>query len=401
MTSSLEGIVCADRRKRATLAVMEGDDVLRTLLAARVPGAFAELRPYVPDATSVAVRLDANEAPPWLPTLNEAERALHRDALLSVEPARYPDVRATQLRAAVAARDLVEPSQLVFGVGSDELIALLLATLSSTISGRAPSIVVPSPSFVMYRVSARVHGYDVVEVPLLPSCDLDEGAMLEAIARVRPSVIFLATPNNPTSRAYDRDKVERLVAAAAHNDPPSIVVVDEAYLPFRLGALDPWSGVTGLDLLSRHSNVVVMRTLSKIGLAALRVGWVVAHPLLVAELEKARLPYNLPAHSQSLAACALGPLAGSIDRHVRSIVAERARLITELARVSGVEHARADANFVWLRCPRPGAMIAASLKEHGVLVRSFPAFPDRIRVTVGAPHDDDRFLTALHAALRV
>src|SRR5262249_19637845 len=157
-----------------------------------------------------------------------------------------------------AARDHVDPAQLVIGVGSDEVIAILLSTVSRAIDGHPPTVLVPTPTFVMYRVSARLQGFEVVEVPLDAACDLDEAAMLDALARTRPALIFLATPNNPPSRAYDRGKVERLIAAAAKNDPPSIVVIDEAYLPFRLGPPDPWEGVTGLDFMADAPHVVVM-----------------------------------------------------------------------------------------------------------------------------------------------
>jgi histidinol-phosphate aminotransferase len=163
--------------------------------------------------------------------------------------------------------------------------------------------------------------------------------------------------------------------------------------------------VTGLDLQRSASHVVVLRTLSKIGLAALRVGWLTAHPLLASELEKARLPYNLPTYSQAAATCALGPLDAAIQRHVAAIVQERSRLVAELARIEGVEHPRADANFVWLRVPSssrassPGAAVTEGLKARGVMVRSFAAAPDRIRVTVGSPEGDDRFLDGLRNVL--
>ena len=140
-----------------------------------------------------------------------------------------------------------------------------------------------------------------------------------------------------------------------------------------------------------------MRTLSKIGLAALRVGWLVARPALVAEMEKARLPYDLPAYSQAIATCAFGPLRGAIDRHVGSIVAERRRLVEELSAMRGVSLTRADANFVWARVPIADA--ARSLKERGVLVRSFPHSPDRLRITVGTREEDDRMLDALAAVI--
>jgi histidinol-phosphate aminotransferase len=376
------------------------DDAVRALIRARTPEALAELCAYAPDPVVVPVRLDANEAPALLPTLSPEERACWEQAARAVEPARYPDVRATALRALLSERLHVSPDQLVLGVGSDEVIAILLATLARSLDGRPPCILVPGPTFVMYRISARVHGFDVVSVPLDRDWDLDEPRMLEAIRAHRPAVVFLATPNNPTSGAYDRDKVARIVEQAGRNDPPTVVVIDEAYLPFRLAGDDPWKGETGLDFLRRDPHVVVLRTLSKIGLAALRVGWAVAHPLLAAEMEKVRLPYNLPTPSQSLAACALGPLSTALDRHVAAVARERARLLDELRRHPRASFGRTDANFVWLALDGvTGAEVTTSLKARGVLVRNFAAHPDRIRVSVGTRAESDAFLAALAATL--
>lgn len=375
------------------------DAALRALLAARVPTAISELHPYVPDPTVVPVRLDANEAPPLLPTLDDAERAAWNAALQAVEPARYPDVRAQTLRRLLADRCMSDPSQLVIGCGSDEVIAMLLATLARPVDGVRACIVVPAPTFVMYRVSARVHGLDVFEVPLDEAFDLDEAAMIAAIRAHRPAVVFLATPNNPTSAAFDRARVASIVEAAATIDPPCVVVIDEAYLAFRTGEHDPWGGDTGLSFQARFPHVAVLRTLSKIGLAALRVGWLVAHPLLAAELEKVRLPYDLPSYSQAGAVAALTSLSRAIDRHVGAIVQERARLVAELRR-DRLDHPRADANFVWLKLPRPAAEVVSRLRSRGVLVRGFAAYPDRLRVTVGTAAQDDRFLEELRALLR-
>lgn len=377
------------------------DDAVRALIRARTPEALGELSAYVPDPTPVPVRLDANEAPALLPTLSVDERAVFEAAVVAIEPARYPDVRATALRAALSKQLGVAGEQLVIGVGSDEVIAILLATLACPIDGRPPCILVPGPSFVMYRISARVHGYDVITVPLDGDWDLDEGAMLEVIRARKPAVVFLATPNNPTSGVYSRQRVQRIVEEAGKNEPPTLVVIDEAYLPFRLAGDDPWKGETGLDLLARDSHVLVLRTLSKIGLAALRVGWAVAHPLLAHEMEKVRLPYNLPTPSQALATAALGPLAPAIERHVASIARERVRLVRELAGIPRVHHGRTDANFVWLGLEGiRGAEVSAALKAQGVLVRSFPAHPDRIRVSVGTASECDRFLEALRGVVR-
>jgi histidinol-phosphate aminotransferase len=370
------------------------NNVVARLISARVPPAVASLSAYVPDRAIVGdARLDANEAPAWLPTLTVEERALWNDALTSIEPARYPDVRADALREATSRALGVAPNQLVFGCGSDELIAMIVAAFGAPIDGRPARVLVPSPSFVMYGVSARVHGVEPVSVPLDEDCDLDVAAMTTAMHRERPAVVFLATPNNPTAGAYSLARVRALIRVAATIDPPTLVVVDEAYLAFRLGDGDPWNGVTGVDLLTDHDHVIVLRTLSKIGLAALRVGFAIAAPIVAEQLDKVRLPYDLPAPSQVGATLAMTSLAPAIERHVSSIRDERGRLLEALAAL-GVDAGRSDANFFWLDVG-DGAAVQAALRDRRVMVRAFAHSPKRVRVSVGSRADNDRFVAAL------
>ncbi len=379
---------------------MSADPVLGALLAARGNPALSSLRAYVPDPEVVRVRLDANEAPALLPTLTPEERGVWDRTLAEVEPARYPDVRARALRTALSTSLSVDPDALVLGCGSDEVIAIVLGALSRPVHGRPPAILLPTPTFVMYRATALAHGYTVTEVPLDGSWDLDREAMLAALERDRPAVVFLATPNNPTSGALSRDTVDAIVEAAARLDPPSLVVVDEAYLPYRVGEGDPWAGATGLDYLARHKHVAVMRTFSKIGLAGLRVGYLVADPQLSLELEKVRLPYDLPAHSQAGALVAMGPLSAAVDRHVASIVRGRGAVVRELSRMPGLrcDPARTHANFAWVGV-QDAAGVASRLKSRGVLVRTFPAFPDRFRVSFGSSSENEAFLAAMRMGL--
>lgn len=374
-------------------------ELVDRLISARVPASIATLSAYVPDRSIVQARLDANEAPAWLPTLTKEERAIWDDALTSIEPARYPDVRADALRDATSRALGVAHDRLVFGCGSDELIAMIVAAFGAPIDGRPARVLVPSPSFVMYGVSARVHGVEPVSVPLDDAWDLDVAAMTIAIERERPAAIFLATPNNPTAGAYSLDRVRALVRAAASIDPPSLVVVDEAYVAFRLGDGDPWGGATGIDLLASDDHVIVLRTLSKIGLAALRVGFAVAAPSVAAQLDKVRLPYDLPTPSQVGATLAMTTLAPAIERHAKQIRAERARVRDALAAI-GVDAGRSDANFFWLDVG-DGAAVHAALRDRGVMVRAFAHSPRRVRVSVGSPADNDRFLAAISGARSV
>jgi histidinol-phosphate aminotransferase len=348
---------------------------------------LAELSSYVPaDPPGVRVRLDANEAPPNpSPHLREVvARAVARTAL-----ERYPDARARELKARIAERTGARVEELLVGTGSDEVISLLMASLARPRS-RAPQPVVlaPTPTFVMYRVTARAHGWKAVEVPLDASWDLDLAAMKRAVEMVQPNLVFVATPNNPTGNRVSGDRLAALVEVAAD----SLVVVDEAYVDFtREGSLRAWR--------ARHPNLAILRTLSKVGLAALRVGWLEGPEALVREVDKGRQPFNVSATSQAAAAAVLAEGWDDVAAHVATIVRERDRVALALAGIPGIAAAPSEANFLWLRTERPAAEVAAGLLARGVLVRSFHASGGRLaswlRATVGTPAENDELIEAL------
>jgi histidinol-phosphate aminotransferase len=342
---------------------------------------LADLRSYEPHPGRFDVRLDANESPALLSPEAAAELAR---AIAPASFNRYPDARATELRRAIADRSDAAPDEVLAGVGSDEVIALLLTALDRP-RGRspAPTIVTPSPTFVMYRLSARARGFKVVEVPLDATWDLDVAAMRRAVDFARPNLVFVATPNNPTSRQVSLERLEALIAAA----PDAVVVVDEAYVDFA-----PRSQI---HLRRAYPNVVVLRTLSKVGFAALRVGWMIGPAELVREVDKARQPYNLPEPSQRGATFVLRDLADETARGVARVVAERGRLAAALAAL-GFDVTPSDANFLWIDAPGPAGELADALAARGVLVKSFHAaggrLGRRLRVTVGLPAENDRLL---------
>ena len=342
---------------------------------------LAELTSYEPRAGTFAVRLDGNESPPLLSPEAAAELAR---AMIPESWNRYPDARATALRQAIAEHAGASPDEILVGTGSDEVIALLLTALDRP-QGKnpAPTVIVPTPTFVMYRLSARARGFKVVEVPLDATWDLDVTSMRTAIQLMRPNVIFIATPNNPTSRLVSFDRLEAVIAAA----PDSLVVVDEAYVDFAPRAQ--------LDLRAKYPNVAVLRTLSKIGFAALRVGWLIAPAELVREIDKVRQPYNLPVPSQQGATFVLRELGGEIARMRAAVIAERARLATGLEGL-GFSVTPSDANFLWAEAPRPASELVEALAARGVLVKGFGASGGRllrrVRITVGLPAENDRLL---------
>ena len=354
-------------------------------LAALLRPELAELSAYVPTSGEFPVRLDANEAPPLL---SKEARARLAQAAAEIAWQRYPDATTQELRQAIAQHCRVSPEEVLAGVGSDEVISVLLTALSLP-RGRAPAptVVTTSPTFVMYRMSARVRGMRVLEVPLDAQWDLSVKAMLQAMEMGRPNLIFIASPNNPTANLVSRERLEEIIAAA----DDMLVVIDEAYIDYAAG--------DQLALYREHPNVVVLRTLSKVGFASLRIGWMLGQPELVREVNKARLPYNLPTPSQRLGVLALTELRAEIERTARFVVAERERVAADLGQRSGFQVSPSDANFLWLTTERPASEVFAGLAQRGVLVRSFHAsggrLANRIRVTVGSRDENDAFLQAI------
>jgi histidinol-phosphate aminotransferase len=335
------------------------------------------------------VRLDANEAPPHpSPRL----RDLVARAVAATAMERYPDARARELRARLAERTGARAEEILVGTGSDEVIAFLLAAMARP-RPRAPAAVVlaPTPTFVMYRVSSRTHGLRPVEVPLDASWDLDVGAVLRAVEMMSPNVVFIASPNNPTGNRMSADRIEAVIRGAAD----ALVIVDEAYVDYAGESLRGWR--------SRFPNLGILRTLSKIGLAALRLGWLEADEALVREVDKVRQPYNVSATSQAAAAAVLAEGWEDVQAHVAQVVRERERVAGALRRLPGVDVPPSDANFLWVATAKPAAQVMEELLARGVLVRSFHAaggrMAQRLRVTIGTPAENDAFLAAIEQAV--
>lgn len=329
------------------------------------------------------VKLDAMENPYRLPPPLAARLG---EVLSSVAINRYPDPAAPglerRLREAMGIPDSLE---LVLGNGSDELIQMLSLAMAR------PGAVVLSaePSFVMYRVSATIAGLRHVGVALRDEFALDEGRMLAAIEEHRPALTWIAYPNNPTGNLFSREAILRLVAAS-----PGLVVVDEAYYPFAGGA-------SLMGEVGRHPNLVVLRTVSKLGLAGLRLGLAIAPADWAAQLQKLRPPYNVNVLSAAAAELVLAHRE-VLEEQARHIVAERARLESALDALRGVRRFASAANFVLARVPDgPGAFEA--LKARGILVRSFhgshPLLAHCLRLTVGTPDENAKLTEALASIL--
>ncbi|HWR98268.1 MAG TPA: histidinol-phosphate transaminase [Candidatus Methanoperedens sp.] len=344
------------------------------------PG-IAGLRAYEAEAPGDLVKLDANESPyPPPRALREQLAAAAADLELN----RYPDPEATALRSLLAGRWGWRREGILLGNGSDELIVLLLAACG----GEGATLLVPTPTFSMYRHIALTLGWGVEEVPLGPGFVLDERALLARAAAVRPRLSVFASPNNPTGNLFDRGVLERYLRVAS-----GVVVIDEAYHDF--------SGADAVPLLERHANLVVLRTLSKIGLAALRLGVLLAAPDLAREFNKVRLPYNVGAFPQAAARIVLEH-PEFLAEQLRAIRAERTRLAAALAKIPGLTVHPSDANFILFSTRRPSRSVFESLRGRGVLVRDLGGQPGPLqgclRVTVGTPDENTAFLEAIPRA---
>lgn len=330
-------------------------------------------------------RLHANECPePWPP---EVMAALGR-RIQDLELGRYPDSSGRTLRELLARAHGCEPERVVLGNGSDEVISLLLTALAGRPS--EPSfLVIPAPTFVMYAHSARCLGVGVLEVPLTEDLQLDEALMNEALGvATGAAACFLARPNNPTSSLWDPEVIERLIAA----HPGTMFVIDEAYIRYAPGA-SLWRA----DL---PENVTYMSTLSKVGLAGLRVGYCIAPPALARAVNVVRHPYNISSTSLALAETILRDFADVQDAMIARTIANRERLAAILGRIPGAQVFPAHANIVLVRLdPADDApRLAAELARRGILVKDasgVPRLTGCLRVSVGTTTELDLLEAAL------
>jgi len=339
---------------------------------------------HVADAKGM-VKLDAMENPyGWPPGLVEQWLQVLRAAELN----RYPDPEARALVTALReVHQVPAQSAVMLGNGSDELIQLIMLAVA------APGRVVLSaePGFSMYQMIACFVGLDYVGVPLsAQDFSLDLPAMLAAIERHQPAVIFLAYPNNPTGNLFDDAAIEEIIRAA-----PGLVVVDEAYHAF--------ADATMMGRLADYDNLLVLRTLSKMGLAGLRLGLLAADACWVDEINKIRLPYNINSLTQISARFAMQH-AALLGEQTDRISRDREDLCTQLQQIAGLTVYPSRANFILFRVPGGRATeLYELLKQDGVLIRNLhkdgSALADCLRVTVGTVDENNAFLAALHKAM--
>lgn len=334
---------------------------------------------HVADASGY-VKLDAMENPyTWPEDMTQA----WLECLRHVAVNRYPDPTARRLAEGLRQSGGVpQGAGVLLGNGSDEIIQIILMA----VAGPEVTVLAPEPTFVMYRQLALSLGLRFIGVPLDEDFGMDLPALRAAIVQHRPAVVFLAYPNNPTGNLFERSAMEEILALA-----PGLVVVDEAYEPF--------ADASFMADLPRFGNLLVMRTLSKLGLAGLRLGYLAGAPAWVGELDKVRLPYNINVLTQATAEFALahGEVFAAQTAEIKS---EREKLFLALAAMAGVRPYPSRANFILFRCHgQPAGAVFDGLKRAGVLIKNLSAaggvLVDCLRVTVGTPAENRQFLDAL------
>ena len=337
----------------------------------------------VPDASGL-IKLDAMENPyTWPEELVSQWLQLLRQAELN----RYPDPAANALRQRLrSAMNVPQGAEVLLGNGSDELIQMILMALA----GEKRVVLSAEPGFVMYHMIATFTGMQYVGVPLDDDFSLDQAAMLAAIAQHQPAVVFLAYPNNPTGNLFDEADIEAIIEAA-----PGIVIIDEAYHAFADRSFMP--------KVMDYDNLLVMRTVSKMGLAGLRLGLLVGNPAWLNEFDKVRLPYNINVLTQISADFALQH-SDVLHQQTEQIKQDRQVLFDTLQQFETLSVYPSQANFILFRTvPNQAEAIFARLKKQGVLIKNLHKaggmLTDCLRVTVGKQEENTAFLNALRQNL--
>ena len=377
---------------------------IQSVVEGRIRQDVQGMHAYAVQDSKAMVKLDAMENPHRLSP--ELQEALGR-RLGAVAVNRYPGARIDELRAALARyAGMPDGFEIMLGNGSDELISLLAMACDVTKGHPAahpgngrPVILAPEPGFVMYAMSAQLQGMQYVGVPLTDDFELDTFAMLDAIATYRPALVYLAYPNNPTANLWNEKSVSHVAAAAA--EVGSIVVMDEAYQPF--------SSRSFLDEMKRdpdqYAHVLLMRTMSKFGLAGARIGYMMGRKEIISQVNKVRPPYNV---SVLNCECALFALehAEVFAAQAADIRAQRERLQQALLALPGVTPFPSEGNMILIRMmgsPGRADLIFERLKARGILIKNVskmhPLLANCLRLTVGTAPENDQLLAALKDSL--
>ena len=342
-----------------------------------------DLKPYKANDVPYRIKMDANESPYDLPGV--VKKQLARELLEDSGFNLYPDSDAAVLRESKSGYCKVHPDEIIVGAGSEELIQVIIKAFID----RGEMVLYPDPSFGMYGIFTRNAGGIPVEVPLNDDFSYDTDGFHKAIEQHKPKLIFICSPNNPTGNILELDRLRGLL-----ENFNGIVVVDEAYGEF--------CSHSAIEYIAQYPNLVVLKTFSKaMGLAGLRIGYLIANKGLVEQISIVKPPYNVSSISQRAARLVLENI-DIIRERISKIVAERERLYGKLSRMNGISVYPSNTNFLLLKANGAGK-ICERLMQEGILVRSFAGngrLKDCLRVTVGTAEDNDTFLQVLEQILR-
>jgi histidinol-phosphate aminotransferase len=339
-----------------------------------------KLDAYHIDETPCRIKLDAmeNPFPPPTQVSREIGKAV-QEAFIN----RYPDPSAIRLKKAISALWGMDPDLMILGNGSDELIQAIILAFGGP-------VLIPVPTFAMYEITSQALSQNVVTVPLGKDFSLDADKMLKKAKEVKAKAIFLACPNNPTGNRFSDAAVRKILNKAA-----TAVVIDEAYFDF--------SRKTYLPELKKFPNMIILRTLSKIGFAGLRVGVLAASPMVIEELNKIRLPYNINTLSQAAAVAALKH-KDIIGRQISLLISERENLYNVLSQMKGITVFPSETNFILFKTSTDATRIYTKLKQAGILIKNLNRpgpLKNCLRVTVGKPEENSEFIAELSKVLKV
>jgi histidinol-phosphate aminotransferase len=352
----------------------------RVKASVKAMGAYT-LRPYEP-----RIKLNQNESPYDVP--DELKRRI-AERLDGRPWNRYPPFVASSFISAVSEATGWPEGGILVANGSNELIQSILAVTVSP----GVSVVIPEPTFTLYRLMTEVNGGTVASVPLTADLRFDVDAIIRAAREADAAVVVLCTPNNPTGSALSREEIERV-----HDETGALILLDQAYVEF--------GGYDGIPLLADRPRLVILRTFSKaMALAGLRAGYLLAHPALAAEVHKAKLPYNINFFTEVAAAEVLRGRE-LLAPAVATMREQRDRLLRELREIEGLRVYDSAANFVLFRVEAPGIthtrLFDRLLEEHGILVRDVSKYPmlERcLRVNAGTPEETGAFLDGVRTIM--
>lgn len=336
-----------------------------------------KLVPYQAKEIPCKIKLDANESPFPVKLSDFISE-------INIPLNRYPDPEALLLRKALAKKLKLNYNNIMVGNGSDELIYYLILTFGGP-------VLYPGPTFSMYGIIAQSVGVEHIESKLDKDFDINDEEMIELIKSKKPRLIFISCPNNPTGNSFSTDRILKVIEFAQKNS--SIVIIDEAYQPF--------SSTRGfLPFLKDYNNLLILRTLSKIGFAGLRVGYLIGEEKFLNEIGKVRLPYNVDSLTQYVATEALNKFYSQIKKFISQIVKERQRVYNELLKLEGLKVYPSEANFILLQVKNSKDVYNKLIKA-GILVRNLSStVKNALRVTIGTKEENNKFLETLKEILK-